>query len=229
MEEVDRLGDLAVRCGAQQHAARRECVGHQCPAVVRAFAWRAQARERRVRFALDERREVEDLEPGRRRIRERGVEAPVHEYDASRRGKRQHARGEQGGGWSGRGRRVEFVPGDARVIEVPPVLVAPAGQAARAQRLEGTAAAMRPRRAAGLRQAARGEALDGASRRSRGRRPFAQPVVAAALELECELAPAALHDAPAGEHVHAVRHHVIEQALVVGDEHHRALGCSGAH
>src|SRR5215831_18041837 len=47
--------------------------------------------------------------------------------------------------------------------------------------------------------------------------------VAGGFELERQLLAAGLHDAPLGEHVHHVGHDVVEQALVVGDDHHGAL------
>src|SRR5262245_50781048 len=47
--------------------------------------------------------------------------------------------------------------------------------------------------------------------------------VAGGLELEGELLVAGLHDAALREHVHHVRHDVVEQPLVVRDHHERAL------
>ena len=56
------------------------------------------------------------------------------------------------------------------------------------------------------------------------RRSVSSQRVALLLELERQLLAARAHDPPAGEHVHAVRHDVVEQALVVRDHQHRALG-----
>jgi hypothetical protein len=50
------------------------------------------------------------------------------------------------------------------------------------------------------------------------------PVVALPLELERQLLAAREHDAPVEEHVDVVRLHVLEDALVVGDEDHRVVG-----
>ena len=50
------------------------------------------------------------------------------------------------------------------------------------------------------------------------------PAVALLLELEGQLLATRAHDAPAGEHVHEVGRDVLEQALVVGDHQHAALG-----
>src|SRR5262249_12018205 len=48
--------------------------------------------------------------------------------------------------------------------------------------------------------------------------------IAGGFEIERQLLVAGLHDAAAREHVHHVRHDVVEQALVVRDHHKRALG-----
>src|SRR5690606_23070467 len=48
--------------------------------------------------------------------------------------------------------------------------------------------------------------------------------IALALEVEREILVARLDDLPAIEHVHAVGHDVLEQALVVGDDEEGAVG-----
>src|SRR5437870_100183 len=56
-----------------------------------------------------------------------------------------------------------------------------------------------------------------------GRLLFAELGIAAGFELERQLLAAALHDAAAGEHVHHVGHDVVEQPLIVRDDHHGAV------
>src|SRR5690606_34456857 len=55
------------------------------------------------------------------------------------------------------------------------------------------------------------------------RDPCGDPGVSGLLERGREFRPAALDDAAVGEHVHAVRADVLEQALVVGDDHEGAV------
>src|SRR6202034_2202604 len=50
-----------------------------------------------------------------------------------------------------------------------------------------------------------------------------EPVIAAPFELERERAIAAAGDPPAHQHVHEVRHDVLEQPLIVRDQHAGAL------
>src|SRR5262245_21667926 len=48
--------------------------------------------------------------------------------------------------------------------------------------------------------------------------------IAGRFEIERQLFVAGLHDAPAREHVHHIRHDVIEQPLIVSNHHERPLG-----
>src|SRR5579871_2781368 len=52
---------------------------------------------------------------------------------------------------------------------------------------------------------------------------FRDPVVSASLELEGETSIAASGNPAADQHVDPIRHDVLEQALIVRDEHDRAL------
>ena len=48
--------------------------------------------------------------------------------------------------------------------------------------------------------------------------------VARLFKLERKLRPAGARHAPVGKHMHPVRHDVVEQPLIVGDDQHGALG-----
>ena len=175
VHEVDRFRKLAARRDPEQHAARGERIGEQRIAVVRLVARRAQQRDRRLRIAVDQGGEVDDLETrGRARRRElRGV-AAVHQHHAVRARDFEEAGGERRG-IRLRGRLgIEGVLADARMVEVLPVLVAAVGKAARDEPTEGRVPPARPGgpaaeagREPGVR---RGDALDRARARSCGRR-----------------------------------------------------------
>ena len=62
-------------------------------------------------------------------------------------------------------------------------------------------------------------------RRSRSRRLRDQVGVALGLELPRQLRTAAAHDAARRHHVHMVRHDVVEQPLVMGDDQRREVRC----
>ena len=93
VHEVERLRELAARRDADEDAARGEGVGEERIAVVGVLARRAQERERRLRVALEQGREVDDLEArGRAAVGEPRVEAAVDEHDAARARDRQQPR-----------------------------------------------------------------------------------------------------------------------------------------
>jgi hypothetical protein len=148
---------------AQQDAAGSQGVGEEGIAVVSIFAGRAQQRERRLGLPSKERAEVQDLEPLEvARVRQRRLEAAVDEDDAARAGNREQPGREGRGIGAGKRRGVERVFGDARVVEVFPVLVAPVRQTAGDHRVERAGAPARPGWARG-RQARTcgGNALEG--------------------------------------------------------------------
>ena len=166
LHEVDRIRNLASGRDAHEDAARRKRVRKKRIAIVSVIARRAQQGERRLRCALEQCREIEDLESRRSsEIGEARREAAVDEHHAARTAERQEPRGEGGGiGLALRG-RLEGEARDARVVEVFPVLVAPVRQSFRDQRFERALTPLRPRRTARRRRrAARRDALDGACR-----------------------------------------------------------------
>ena len=235
VHEVDRFAEFTACRDPDEDAACRERIGEQRIAVVCLVARPAQERVRRLRVALDQGREVDDLEArGRGWRRECCRVAAIHQHDAvcARNFKEPRVDRNADRGCGGR-LGIERVLADARVVEVLPVFVAAIGEPARDERAERRVPPARPGGTAGEpgREPGmcRGNALHGLRARSCGRRTLLQPVVAAAFELERKLASAALDDAAAREHVHAVRHDVVEEPLVVGHEHDGAPGSRASH
>ena len=145
VHEIDGCRKLAARRDPEEHAARGERIGEKRIAIVRLVAGRAQERDRRLRFAVDQGGEIYDLETHRcaRRRELRSVVA-IHQHHSVR------ARDiEQAGGKRLRIRPrsrlgIEGVLTDARVVEVLPVLVAAVGKTLRNQPAEGRVPPARP-------------------------------------------------------------------------------------
>ena len=112
-------------------------------------------------------------------------------------------------------------------VRVVPVLVARRRQARRAAHCQRGRALRPPAPVAAV--SSLQHALPGRLMLTAAGRLLEQPVVAAALELERQRpVAAACSDAAARQHVHVVRHDVVEQALVVRDQHDGALRASAA-
>ena len=226
VDEVKRLGDFAFIGDADQDAAGGEGVGEEREAVVGVVARRAQELERRRRISLEQGAEVRDVEPrSGEAVGQRSVETPVDEHDAARARDRQQARVGQGcGAAAPRGptrRGTAAMRAWSRYFQF-------SSRRSGSPRARSVPSARSRRRAQadppGSPGAGGGDALDERLSRSCRGGPLAQPVIAATLEFERKLAAAALDDPAARQHVHLVRHHVVEQPLVVRHEHDRALG-----
>ena len=78
VHEIDGCRKLAARRDPEEHAARGERIGEKRIAIVRLVAGRAQERDRRLRFAVDQGGEIDDLETHRSRPPSRAAQCSGH-------------------------------------------------------------------------------------------------------------------------------------------------------